>query len=69
MHNKFMLLESATETSVLFGSFNLTRTSRWLNHEVLMRSGNLELVAAFSRRWHEMLAELISQMLASVRRR
>ena len=57
MHNKFMLLETGSEASVMFGSFNFTRTSRWLNHEVLMKSGNAELVAAFSARWHEMLAE------------
>ena len=58
MHNKFMLLEADGHTSVLFGSFNLTRTSRWLNHEILMKSSNSDLVAAFSLRWHEMHAEL-----------
>jgi hypothetical protein len=61
MHNKFMLLETAREASVIFGSFNLTRTSRWLNHEVLMKSSNPGLVAAFSRRWHEMLTEVATQ--------
>ena len=58
MHNKFMLLESGSGASVMFGSFNLTRTSRWLNHEILMKSSNSELVAAFATRWREMLAEL-----------
>ena len=57
MHNKFMLLETGSEASVLFGSFNLTWTSRWLNHEVLMKSSNSELVAAFATRWRQMLAE------------
>ena len=59
MHNKFMLLEGEGETSVLFGSFNLTRTSRWLNHEVLLKSSKHDLVAAFFTRWREMHAELL----------
>jgi phosphatidylserine/phosphatidylglycerophosphate/cardiolipin synthase-like enzyme len=58
MHNKFMLLENENEASVLFGSLNLTRTSRWLNHEVLMKSSNRELFAAFSMRWQQMHEEL-----------
>lgn len=58
MHNKFILLETERETSALFGSLNLTRTSRWLNHEILMKSSHPVLVAAFAERWQEMHAEL-----------
>lgn len=57
MHNKFMLLEGRRLRAALFGSFNLTLTSRWLNHEVLMQSGDPEVFAAFDARWHEMMAE------------
>jgi phosphatidylserine/phosphatidylglycerophosphate/cardiolipin synthase-like enzyme len=56
MHNKFMLLEGGDKRLVLFGSFNLTRSSRWLNHEVLMLSGNDQLYAAFENRLTEMMA-------------
>jgi phosphatidylserine/phosphatidylglycerophosphate/cardiolipin synthase-like enzyme len=58
MHNKFMLLEGADHRSVLFGSFNFTRTSRWLNHEVLMLSENSELFDAFEQRFENMMAEV-----------
>jgi phosphatidylserine/phosphatidylglycerophosphate/cardiolipin synthase-like enzyme len=58
MHNKFMLLESANEATVLFGSLNLTRTSRLLNHEILMKSSNRELFSAFSMRWQQMHSEI-----------
>jgi phosphatidylserine/phosphatidylglycerophosphate/cardiolipin synthase-like enzyme len=61
MHNKFMLLEGRSEVSVLFGSLNLTRTSRWLNHEVLMKTSHHSLLAAFLQRWKEMFAELRMQ--------
>ena len=58
MHNKFILLETEREASVLFGSLNLTRMSRWLNHEILLKSSDPDLVAAFSARWHDMQAEM-----------
>lgn len=57
MHNKFMLLEGPETRLVLFGSFNLTRSSRWLNHEVLMLSRSNSLFAAFKNRFDEMMAE------------
>jgi phosphatidylserine/phosphatidylglycerophosphate/cardiolipin synthase-like enzyme len=61
MHNKFMLLEGTTRRSVLFGSFNLTRTSSWLNHEILLQSKDPDLFSAFARRWDEMKAETAAQ--------
>lgn len=65
MHNKFMLLEGRGEHWVLFGSFNLTRTSRWLNHELLLRSSDRDLFAAFDKRWDEMIAEVTKQSVAA----
>jgi phosphatidylserine/phosphatidylglycerophosphate/cardiolipin synthase-like enzyme len=55
MHNKFMLLESRDTRSLLFGSLNLTRSSRWLNHEVLMVSRNAKLFSAFESRFSDMM--------------
>ena len=65
MHNKFMLLEGGNKVSVIFGSLNLTRTSRWLNHEILMKSDNRELFAAFATRWQDMQTELRIQSTAA----
>ena len=61
MHNKFMLLEGRDKRSVLFGSFNLTRTSKWLNHEILLESHDPDLFSAFASRWDEMMAEAATQ--------
>ena len=61
MHNKFMLLEGSRGRSILFGSFNLTRTSKWLNHEILLESHNPNLFSAFASRWDEMMAEAVAQ--------
>ena len=40
MHAKFMLAEQGDERWSAFGSYNLTRTSRWLNQELLMFTGD-----------------------------
>jgi phosphatidylserine/phosphatidylglycerophosphate/cardiolipin synthase-like enzyme len=61
MHNKFMLLEGKSERSTLFGSFNLTKTSKWLNHEILLESHDPGLYSAFARRWNEMMAQAEAQ--------
>jgi phosphatidylserine/phosphatidylglycerophosphate/cardiolipin synthase-like enzyme len=61
MHNKFMLLEERAKRSVLFGSFNLTRTSKWLNHEILLQSHDPDLFSLFASRWNEMIAEAAAQ--------
>jgi hypothetical protein len=61
MHNKFMLVEGNGKCSVLFGSFNLTRTSRWLNHEILLQSHDRDLFSVFGKRWDEMTAEVSAQ--------
>jgi hypothetical protein len=57
MHAKFILADEGDRFWSSFGSYNLTRTSRWLNQELLMFSGDPQLWAALDRRWDEILAE------------
>jgi len=57
MHAKFILAEDRGRRWSAFGSYNLTRTSRWLNRELLMFSDDPQLWAALDRRWSEIMAE------------
>lgn len=58
MHCKFILLESDGFRRVLFGSMNLTLTSRFLNNEVLAALDDApDIFAAFAARFAHMLAE------------
>lgn len=57
LHAKFLLIEGATESRALFGSFNFNPRSRFLNHEVLVQSSNEELVDALSARFDEIARE------------
>jgi phosphatidylserine/phosphatidylglycerophosphate/cardiolipin synthase-like enzyme len=58
MHSKFILLSGQGSRRVLFGSMNLTRTSRLLNHEILVAADNEPGVfEMFNARWEHMLAE------------
>lgn len=58
MHCKFILLEAAGVKRVLFGSMNLTLTSRYLNNELLAAlDDSPEIFAAFEARFAHMLAE------------
>ena len=58
MHSTFLLAEGPAGRWVAFGSFNLTRTSRWLNHEIFAVSRDPQLFDAFADRWEEMTAEM-----------
>ena len=51
MHNKFVLAEKGSQRWVMFGSFNWTDRSYWLNHEIGAISTNDQLFDAFARRW------------------
>jgi len=51
MHNKFILAEKDDRQWIIFGSFNWTTRSYWLNHEVGAISTNHELFNAFAGRW------------------
>lgn len=57
MHAKFILAEQGERRWSAFGSYNLSRTSRWLNQELLMFSEDKKLWAALDRRWGEIMAE------------
>ena len=51
MHNKFVLAEKEDQRWVIFGSFNWTMRSYWLNHEIGAISANRRLFDAFAERW------------------
>jgi phosphatidylserine/phosphatidylglycerophosphate/cardiolipin synthase-like enzyme len=58
MHNKFLLAETPQGRWAAFGSFNLTRSSRWLNTELLLVSRDDAVFDAFAGRWDAMKAEM-----------
>jgi phosphatidylserine/phosphatidylglycerophosphate/cardiolipin synthase-like enzyme len=51
MHNKFVLIEENSRRWVVFGSYNWTTRSYWLNHEICAISADPELFDAFAERW------------------
>ena len=57
MHAKFMLAEDGQTRWSAFGSYNLTRTSRWLNQELLVFSDDPALWEQLDARWSQILAE------------
>ena len=55
MHHKFMLVEgNGASPVVIFGSFNWTDRSRWLSHEIAVRSRDPHLVAGFDAIWEQL---------------
>jgi len=56
MHNKFVLAEKSGQRWVIFGSFNLTMRSYWLNYEIGAISTNDQLIDAFAERWENLAA-------------
>jgi hypothetical protein len=56
MHCKFVLAQSGGERWSAFGSYNLTKTSRWLNYELLGLSSDIGLWDQLDRRWSELAA-------------
>jgi len=54
MHNKFVLAEINNQRWVIFGSFNWTTRSYWLNYEIGAISANRHLFDAFADRWEAM---------------
>lgn len=57
MHAKFILADAPGRRWIAFGSYNLTRTSRWLNRELLMFSEDAKLWDALDCRWRDIMAE------------
>jgi phosphatidylserine/phosphatidylglycerophosphate/cardiolipin synthase-like enzyme len=57
MHNKFVLAEINDRRWVVFGSFNWTTRSYWLNHEIGAISTNPQVFDAFAERWQALEAQ------------
>ena len=58
MHSKFTLLANGTERISLYGSLNFTKTSRWLNREVLVRSDAARTYDSLLANWHDIRQEI-----------
>ncbi len=56
MHDKFILVEGRKKQWVIFGSFNWTSRSWWLNQEICVISADAGLYKAFTQRWEELAA-------------
>jgi len=65
MHDKFILAENAEKRWVVFGSFNWTPRSWWLNQEIGMISADKDLCRAFADRWNELAAALEKEKFSS----
>jgi len=57
MHNKFALVEKDDQRCVMFGSFNWTMRSYWLNYEIGAISTNRYLFDTFAARWEDLAAQ------------
>jgi phosphatidylserine/phosphatidylglycerophosphate/cardiolipin synthase-like enzyme len=57
MHDKFILVEAVEKRWVIFGSFNWTARSWWLNQEIGMISSDAGLHEAFTSRWEELIGQ------------
>ena len=54
MHNKFILYKTDKEQRIIFGSFNWSARSRYLNHEIIASTVNNNIFSAFQERWQQM---------------
>ena len=57
MHAKFILADDDANRWCAFGSYNLTRTSRWLNQELLAFTGDAQIWKALDQRWKDITSE------------
>jgi len=57
MHLKFVLVEDNGKAWSIFGSFNWTKPSFRLNHEIAAISSDTALFQAFARRWDVLESE------------
>lgn len=57
MHAKFLLIDGPRGKASYFGSFNFNPRSRYLNHELLVRSTDAGLFAAFRERFETIAAQ------------
>ncbi|MET0282769.1 MAG: phospholipase D-like domain-containing protein [Steroidobacteraceae bacterium] len=51
MHLKFVLAESTVGRQAIFGSYNWTLPSYWLNHEIAMATRDEHVFESLERRW------------------
>jgi len=57
MHDKFILVDGGDKRWVIFGSFNWTARSWWLNQEIGMISTDDGLHEVFTARWKELMSQ------------
>ena len=57
MHNKFVLVEQDNRRWVVFGSYNWSTLSFWINQEICAISSEPKLFEAFAERWEMLEAQ------------
>jgi phosphatidylserine/phosphatidylglycerophosphate/cardiolipin synthase-like enzyme len=57
MHNKFVLVEQRNKRWVIFGSYNWSTLSFWINQEICAISSEPKLFEAFAERWEALEAQ------------
>jgi phosphatidylserine/phosphatidylglycerophosphate/cardiolipin synthase-like enzyme len=57
MHNKFVLVEQYNQRWVVFGSYNWSTLSFWINQEICAISSQPQLFEAFAERWNVLEAQ------------
>ncbi len=57
MHNKFVLVEQNSQRWVVFGSYNWSTLSFWINQEICAISSQPQLFEAFAERWKVLEAQ------------
>jgi len=57
MHNKFVLVEQNSQRWVVFGSYNWSTLSFWINQEICAISSEPQIFEAFAARWEVLEAQ------------
>ena len=58
MHLKFVLVENGDQAWSIFGSFNWTKPSFWLNHEIIVITSNPSIFSQFTNCWNMLKNEV-----------
>ena len=58
MHLKFVLVENGDQAWSIFGSFNWTKPSFWLNHEIIVITSNPSIFDQFTNCWNMLKNEV-----------
>jgi phosphatidylserine/phosphatidylglycerophosphate/cardiolipin synthase-like enzyme len=61
MHLKMVLVEDEGQTWSIYGSFNWTKPSFWLNHEIIAISTNVLLFNSFSNCWNTLKKQMLTK--------